>query len=88
MRNVLKIHRNDHIIVWTLWSKSSKGRPSFFERGKHTLTPFGRPWFFLFIGKIKIEESLSVCVPKDLANCWTDILFLYRLASHRSWKSL
>ena len=27
---------------------------------------------------------LSVCVPKDLANCWTDIVLLSSEASYRS----
>ena len=34
------------------------------------------------------SECLSICVPKDLANCWDDMIPLYSEASYRSCKGL
>ena len=38
-----------------------------------------------FFGRI---ANLRLCTPKDLANRWTDLVLLYRVASHRSWEGL
>ena len=44
----------------------------------------------LIILHTKVTGCVFVClfVPKDLANCLTDQIFLNRVASHRSWKGL
>ena len=37
---------------------------------------------------LKVTGSVCVCLPKDLANLWTEMALLYNIAYHRSWKGL
>ena len=34
-----------------------------------------------------LHKSKCLSVPKDIANCWIDIVLLYNVASHKSWES-
>ena len=43
---------------------------------------------FLYYNPKDICESVCLYVPKDLANCWTDMVFLYNLASNRPREGL
>ncbi len=75
-----RLERNLHRFVYSLFSESH-GTPL------HLLfftNDYSKVWALYY------SNRMPVCmfVPKDLANHWTEMFLLHRVASHRSWEGL